>query len=270
MGGGRIGGRGDGTRMVSLVDGEGRGFPVPVGVGVVDVRGLGVVDTDRFVGVGPGEVVRVNEREFFVAEPGLVDLLGVVRRGPQVVGLKDALVLVGRLGISAGKTVVEGGSGSGSLSIVLGYFVSPIGRVFSYDNREEHLRVARKNVESAGLGGVVYFKVGDIYKGVDERDVDAFVLDVPEPWRALESAWRALKPGGWLGCFVPTYNQAERVMREAMEMGFLAVRCTETLEREMVLVGKGDCRGMRPSFDMLGHTGFVVTMRRGAGRGGGG
>ena len=35
----------------------------------------------------------------------------------------------------------------------------------------------------------------DVYEGIDERDLDRVVLDLPEPWRALGPASEAMRPG---------------------------------------------------------------------------
>jgi tRNA (adenine57-N1/adenine58-N1)-methyltransferase len=70
--------------------------------------------------------------------------------------------------------------------------------------------------------------------------------------------WIALKVGGRLVSYSPTVGQVERTHEAAREAGFSELRTFEVLERELV-VGQG---GTRPSFDMLGHTGYVTAARK--------
>ena len=79
--------------------------------------------------------------------------------------------------------------GSGALTLVLLRLVGPTGRVVSYETREEFARRAQRNIE-ARLGPVVPLTIRpqDIYLGIEEREVDRVVLDLPEPWRMVEPA----------------------------------------------------------------------------------
>jgi tRNA (adenine57-N1/adenine58-N1)-methyltransferase len=58
--------------------------------------------------------------------------------------------------------------------------------------------------------------------------------------------------------YTPTYNQLERTVRTMREIGLDEVQALEVIERALH-VGEG---GTRPSFDMLGHTGFLSAGRR--------
>ncbi|MCK4457684.1 MAG: tRNA methyltransferase, partial [Thermoplasmata archaeon] len=52
--------------------------------------------------------------------------------------------------------------------------------------------------------------------------------------------------------------QVEKTVRELRDRPFVEIRTIETLEREMV-VGE---MGTRPSFKMLGHTGYLTFARK--------
>ena len=55
-------------------------------------------------------------------------------------------------------------------------------------------------------------KLGDIYKSIDEREVDRVVMDVPEPWHVVPWAAQALAMGGILLSFLPTILQVHQLV----------------------------------------------------------
>jgi len=239
---------------VLLVSGDGFSYLVELEGGLQKVRGVGVVDTSSLVGKGPGARISVGNAGFVALEPTVLDRISCITRGAQIISPKDSAFIAMALDVRAGGRVVEGGSGSGALTIVLANLVRPGGKVFSYDLREDFSSNARRNVERAGLAEWVEFKIGDVTKGVAERDADSFMVDIPNPWDALAVAREALKPGGVFGCYCPSMNQTEQAVKALRELAFIGVRSVEILHREL-LVGE---RGTRPSTDMLGHTGYIT------------
>ena len=217
------------------------------------VKGLGIVDSARILDMKDGDEISIGSERFRIYRPSLEDLLEKMKRGPQIIGLKDASIIVSLCSLKAGDMVIEGGSGSGFLTTMLANAVYPNGRVISYDRNETHQRIAEENIESAGLSDVVDFRHGNL--GEDyEGGADAFVMDIPEPWEALPHAERVLKSGGHLCVYVPTVNQLEKIVNAMRDMGFWHVKAQELLSREMV-VHRG---GVRPDFQMLGHTGYII------------
>lgn len=243
-------------REVVLLDTRGRRWRVPLDRGPVRLKGLGEVPTDGLARL-VGRTLDVGGHRFLVLEPSLRDLVETIRRRAQTVGPKDSPFIVFHTSLRAGDLVVEGGSGSGALTLVLAHAVQPDGRVVSYDIRPDFLEVARENVERAGLGDVVEFKEGDISAGIDEREAKAVVLDIPEPWRAVAAAHRALRPTGHLASFSPTTEQVRETVRALRDGSFADVWTAELLERRIEVN-----RGTRPAFDMLGHTGYLTFGRK--------
>jgi len=183
----------------------------------------------------------------------------LLRRRAQIVTPKDAAYLVYLTGIGPGSRVAEAGSGSGALTLVLAHFVGREGRVVSCDRRADFLTVARGNLESSGLLDRVEFHERDVaVAGFPGGEFDAVVLDLPEPWAVAPGARAALRIGGYVATYTPTYNQLERTVRSLREHGFTEVRSVEILERALH-VGEG---GTRPEFEMLGHTGFLTVGRK--------
>jgi tRNA (adenine57-N1/adenine58-N1)-methyltransferase len=227
--------------------------------GPQSLEGLGVVDLSGQIGQAPGGTVDWAGSTYRVLRPSLSDLMVLLRRKAQIVTPKDALPLTYLAGVGPGARVAEAGSGSGALTTVLAYVVGETGRVYSYDRRPEFLEVARRNLVASGLQSRVEFRERDVaVGGFLETELDSVVLDLAEPWAVLGGAHSALRVGGYVAAYVPTYNQLEQTVRTMRTVGFEDVHALEVLERALH-VGEG---GTRPEFDMLGHTGFLSAGRK--------
>jgi tRNA (adenine57-N1/adenine58-N1)-methyltransferase len=162
------------------------------------------------------------------------------------------------MGVGPGQTVMEAGTGSGSMTTALAYAVGPQGRVISYEVKQDVQNLARKNLTRFGLDSRVDFKLRDIGQGFDETDVDAFFLDVPNPYDYTGQVRAALKPGGYLCCLIPTFNQVERTLQALRHNRFAFIEVCELLLRYY----KPEPSRIRPTDRMVAHTGFLVFARR--------
>ncbi|MDW8003639.1 MAG: tRNA (adenine-N1)-methyltransferase [Thermofilaceae archaeon] len=192
-------------------------------------------------------------------KPSIYDIVySKYQRVTQVIYPKDVGLIIFKLGIGPGSRVVEAGTGSGVLTTFLAHFVKPNGKVYTYEIRKDFLETARKNLSLLGLQDLVVLKEGDVRTGIEESDVDAVILDIAEPWKALPHAYAALRSGGILGCFLPTINQVELSVEEARRCGFAMIEAVETLLRKYK-VKQGETR---PEMRMVGHTGYIVFARK--------
>ena len=153
--------------------------------------------------------------------------------------------------------MIEAGSGSGGLTLVLAQAVGPGGRVISYEVRPEVQQLARNNLEQLGLAGFVEFKLRDIAAGFDEQNADALFLDVPNPWEYVSQAHSALVGGGFLGCILPTTNQVSRLIGALEEANFGMIEVEELLLRPYKAVSAR----LRPMDRMVAHTGYLIFAR---------
>ncbi len=247
---------------VSLVDDAGDTYLVTAqeGPGHMErIKGIGVLDLGKLSGLAWGSRFEHGTKTFTPFTPSTADLLAALPRKAQVILPKDAARIILECDIRAGQHVVESGIGSAHLTAALGRAVLPDGRVSTYEIREDFLAWGKGNVERARLASVVDAKLGDVTQGISERNVDAVVLDIPNPWDAVLHARDALRPGGYLASYSPLVTQVEDTHRAIRESGGFATPWTiETLERRWV-VGP---RGSRPDFGMLGHTAFLTFARR--------
>jgi tRNA (adenine57-N1/adenine58-N1)-methyltransferase len=243
---------------VLLVDPGGKKYLLKAARGMIEVAGLGVVSGDAICDSSFGARIMVGGREFIIATPSAKDILGMIERRAQVIIPKDSFVIPLHLDLGCGGTVIEGGLGSGALTLVLLKAVAPKGKVYSYETREDFASLAKRNISLSENASCWELRIADICVAELEAGVDAVMLDIPNPWDAVDNAVSALRHGGHLGCYVPNANQLENAVKKMRSSGLSEVVAFETIQREMV-VHEG---GVRPSFDMLGHTGYLAFGRK--------
>ena len=83
-------------------------------------------------------------------------------------------------------------------------------------------------------------------------------MDMPDPWIALDNLDKHVRSGGRVCAYVPNMNQAESAVIAMREKRYSGVYALENLQRGLE-VHPG---GVRPSFDMLGHTGYLIFGRK--------
>ena len=220
---------------------------------------LGMLNIADIIGKNYGDkIVSGLGTEFYLLEPTTWDKMMKVKRNTQIIYPKDAAIILQKTGLGEGMTVVESGTGSGSMTIALANAVKPGGRVYTYEKRDEFRKIAMKNVETAGLSDYVEFKAGDARDGFDERDVDVAVIDLPSPWDGVGPAAKSLKGGGRIASLSPTFNQIEENYKHLEDNGFIYLETVEVLVRH-ILVREGKTR---PSQRMISHTGFLTFGRK--------
>lgn len=243
---------------VVLIDSKGKKRTVMAGDKVKKIRHLGFVDLQELVGKPYGSRIQIESRTHWILPPSIVDEIETIRRRTQIILPKDAALICIYCGIRSGYSVLEAGIGSGALTIALANQVAPNGTVISYEKRGDILESAKSNLERVGLEKRVSMNLKDVTEGISERDLDAVILDIPNPCDAVKNAWESLKIGGYLCAYTPLVSQLEDVVKKMRKYPFIEIRSLENLQREMV-VGE---RGTRPNFHMLGHTGYLTFGRK--------
>ncbi len=219
----------------------------------------GYVKLDELIGKDFGATFQSSLGAQFVAlKPCLTDYIMKSSRNTQITYPKDAALIVMFSGIGPGTRVVESGTGTGALTTALAHYVKPDGRVFTYEVRSEFQKNAEKNLRRSNLLGYVELKSGDVTQGIEERDLDAVVLDLATPWLVVPHAYEALKPSGIIVSFSPTIDQVVRATEALRENNFKLVETIECIMRAMQ-VEKGKTR---PQTLMTGHTGYITYARK--------
>jgi len=233
-------------------------FLVKVKEGKVVHTHKGAIDLTSLIGKEWGIIIETNKGvPVEVHRPTLSDVIEKLGRSTQIIYPKDSGFILLKSGVKPGDKVVEVGTGSGALTLVLATFLGPEGKVYSYDVREKSLKMAKKNLNAFGLSNVE-LKLKDAKEGIDEENVDAVFMDIPDPWGLLPTVHRKLKPNGTFVAFVPSCEQISKTVLKAREVGFSLIEIHEILDREF----ECDERRTRPHPRMIGHTGFIILGRK--------
>ena len=143
--------------------------------------------------------------QFLCLKPTFCDLWGNLKRGPQVVNLKDIGFILSKTGANDSFKVVDAGGGSGSLCLALANVCK---EVTSYEVNPEHYDVLNRNKQLLGMKNLT-IKQANVYDGIKEKSLDLITLDLPEPWQVVEHAAASLKVGGFLVVYLPNLNQVK-------------------------------------------------------------
>ncbi len=248
------------NETVFLEDASGKRHWLKVSFGMTKVQGLGAVDGSKLKGLDDGDSVTIVGKAYTVFRPGAIDLIGSLDRGAQIITPKDAATILMNCDVKAGDRILEIGAGSGGLTTALLTAVAPTGRVHTLELKEENAKRVERNVSRTGLGECWSYTIGDAREadpGIDWL-ADALTMDMPDPWLALSNLDPRLRSGGRICIYVPNMNQVESSVIALREMGYADVRALENIQRYLE-VHPG---GVRPSFDTLGHTGYLVFARK--------
>lgn len=221
----------------------------------------GYLEHDRMIGEPEGVTVRSSTGAVYVAvRPRLADYALEMPRRTAIVYPKDVGIILVWADIYPGATVFEAGFGSGSLTMALLRAVGPTGRVVVYELRPDVIPAALANIGGyEEPRGELAVHQRDVYEGIDERDLDRLVLDVPEPWRVVPHAAEAMRLGGIAAFYSPSIMQVQRTV-EALEVSraFGQIESMEVLYRPWQVKGQA----VRPVQQMVSHTAFLTFARR--------
>lgn len=218
----------------------------------------GYVRHADLLGQPEGTVVRSTAGARYTAvRPTLAEFILKMPRGAQVIYPKDLGAIIMLADLFPGARVLEAGVGSGALSMTM---LRSGADVVGYELRPEFAARARANVEAfVGKEGAARYRVElrDVYDGIDERDLDRIMLDLPEPWRVVKHAVEALHPGGILLSYLPTITQTAQLRQALDESRFAMAETIEVLHRSWHIEGLS----VRPDHRMVAHTGFLTHAR---------
>lgn len=202
----------------------------------------------------PG-MVRLGNEEFFIVSALFVDRYKQMRRKAQIITRKDAGFIIGYCGLTRESVVVESGAGSGGSTLL---FASVCRHVHSFEVDSENIEVVRENLQRLGIANATVTQK-DFYDpaGLEPLDADLVLLDLPEPWRAYDSALRCAKLGGYVVAYTPSIVSAQRFVN-GLPKALLHERTLELIDRDWRI--KGDA--VRPVNTDIGHTAFLTFTRR--------
>jgi tRNA (adenine57-N1/adenine58-N1)-methyltransferase len=245
--------------QVMLVDSKRRRYLVTLSETGEFHSHVGVLAHSALIGQPEGISVRSSGGGRLLAiRPTLSDFIFKMPRGAQVIYPKDLGPILMLADIFPGARVLESGVGSGALSMTL---LRAGADITGYELREDVASRAVRNVTTF-LGAETVadryqVELRDVYEGIDVEDLDRVVLDLPEPWRVVDHAAKALHRGGILVAYTPQITQAAQLRETLTEGGFGLAETIEVLNRGWHIEGLS----VRPDHRMVAHTGFLTTAR---------
>lgn len=249
-----------------LIDSKGRQFLLKLEAGRTFKAHHGEIPHDRLIGVADGSWVTTDAgASMLLLSPRLADYILKMKRSAQVVYPKDLGPILVYADIGPGMTVLEAGTGSGAMTLGLARAVGPTGRVVTVERRPDHAAHARKAIERwyGDLPQHIEMREGEALEVVGEIKPERIVLDLPEPGPIIEAAAEHQPTGGVVCVYLPTVPQLVSTVEAAQATGcFAEIEVKEFLFRDWNVAG----RSVRPEHTMVGHTGFLVFMRRVMGR----
>ncbi|MCP3988691.1 MAG: tRNA (adenine-N1)-methyltransferase [Actinomycetia bacterium] len=244
--------------LVMLIDHKKRRYLITLEEGREFQSHAGVLPHEVIVGQGEGaEVATTRGQRFRVFRPTLSDYVLSMPRGAQVIYPKDLGPMVLLADIGPGMRVLESGVGSGALSMTM---LRAGAEITGYELREDFAARATNNVKAfLGAQALERYRVElrNCYDGIDERDLDRVVLDLPEPWNVIPHAEKALRPGGILVSYSPSITQVMQLTKALERAGFSEISTTEVMNRTWHIDGAA----VRPDHRMVAHTGFLTRAR---------
>ncbi len=202
-----------------------------------------------------GSVIKSDSgKEFIVLDASFIDKFKRLRKLPQTIPLKDIGIILAETGLNKDSVVVDGGLGSGALAGALAHVAKS---VTSYEIRDDCIKIAEANLKQLGVS--ITIKKKSLYDGIDEKDVDVVTVDVPEPWKVVAHAAKALKVGGFLVNYSPNTTQVQEFVNELQKHDSLIhLKTLEIIER----LWKVEGRIVHPKGTDIGHSGFISFVRK--------
>jgi tRNA (adenine57-N1/adenine58-N1)-methyltransferase len=244
-----------------IIDRRGRRYLALLRPGAKFESHLGAFEHDALIGAEAGSWMTTNRGHVLLAvKPTMADFALEMPRIATVGYPKDLGAILVYGDIFPGARVLEAGCGSGAVTMALLRAIGEHGSLISYDVRQDMIDRTHENVSTmlADTSNLT-LKLGDVYDGFEERELDRVVLDLPEPWLVVPHASESLLPGGIFISFSPTVLQVHELVRTLRAAHtFDMMETMEVLQRPWNV----SARSVRPEHRMVAHTGFITVARR--------
>ena len=250
--------------LIYLVYDNRRKWLLTIKKGEIFHTNRGYIEFNDLIGKPFGSVVfskpfDTQGYKFYVLKPLPSDYILHMARKTQIIYPEDAGLILLYGGISPGSKIIEAGCGSGALTCILGNYIRPDGHVYSFDIRDSSLKRTNKNVKKAQLEEYVTIKKADILtEDLNLQEIDSIILDIPQPWEAIERVKEYLKLSGILVSFSPTIEQVKKTTFKLQKNGFFDINTYELMKRTMQVKENAT----RPQVRMIGHTGYLTFGRK--------
>ncbi|XP_055377963.1 tRNA (adenine(58)-N(1))-methyltransferase catalytic subunit TRMT61A isoform X2 [Condylostylus longicornis] len=198
---------------------------------------FGALKVKDLIGVEYGRKIILSKGWAYVLQANPELWTQTLPHRTQIIYTPDISMILFQLEIKPGATVIESGTGSGSLSHYFIRAVKPYGHLHTFDFHELRANQARDEFKKHGLQNYVTVYHRDVCEnGFTEElngKADAVFLDLPSPHTTIQHVLKALKLSGGRFCsFSPCIEQAQKCCEALQANGFTEIRSMELLQVE--------------------------------------
>ncbi len=250
---------------VALEEEDGKVYIIELIDEMHKVKGIGVINPLKTLeSLEIGDSIQLGHKSFTKIPTRLPEINQGMLRRAQTISAKDAGMMITKMGIGSGDSVLEAGLGSGGLSMYLANVLGDSGIHVTVEPREEHAKVGLENLrrvksclsefpEHHHIEGKVEEVVDDIIK--INPSFDSIILDLPQHVEAINAVASLLNFGGRICCYCPVTSQVEAAWQACEDNGLKVEWAGELIERPWGRASRG---GMRPVNGPFGHTAFLL------------
>ncbi|GAB6020152.1 tRNA (adenine(58)-N(1))-methyltransferase catalytic subunit trmt61a [Chamberlinius hualienensis] len=196
----------------------------------------GALQWNEVIGQKYGSKIQCSKGWVYILHPTPELWTTTLPHRTQILYTPDISIITLQLELKLGSVVAEAGTGSGSLSHAIIRTVAPNGHLYTFDFHEERVRRCEEEFKSHKIDQFVTATQRDVVAdgfGL-EMKVDAVFLDLPLPWKVVDSAKKALKfRGGRFCSFSPCVEQVQKTCLALKDSGFTDINTLEFLSNDM-------------------------------------
>lgn len=209
-------------------------YPIRVTQGLSHHTKYGSLKHTDLIGKRYGSKIKCTQGSVYVLQ-GSPEIWTIsLPHRTQIIYTPNISVITLQLELKPGSIVVESGTGSASLSHALIRTIYPSGHLHTFEFHLQRSEQARKEFKDHGVSEYATVYHRDVCNdGFGLEDMaDAVFLDLPSPWKAIETAKKALKrEGGRICSFSPCIEQVQKTAAELTAHGFKDIFTVECLRR---------------------------------------
>jgi len=198
--------------------------------------------------------------KYFLAKPSVEDfILYYWKRKTQIVYPKDSSYILSKMSINYNSVVLEIGTGSGVMSLLLAKQLFPNGKLISIDKNFSYIKNAINNIMdfdqtfSTNYLKVISFFLSDNLNFLKVKFSNVFV-DVPN--LKVDDLLAILETGSALVLVFPTVNQIIDFLNKTREY-LIDVSIEEVIVRKY----KVNPARIRPNDTMVAHTAYILSAK---------
>ena len=221
----------------------------------------GFLKFNDIIGNNYGETALLHPSKLKVAIlPALLsDTIYAMKRQSQIIYPEDIGLILTYSGIRSGFKVIEAGTGSGTVTSIMGIFCRPNGHINSFDIRDIAIKQARKNIQMFKADDNCSVELMNICEeDLDLQNIDFVLLDLATTWEAVPKITHTLSSDGRICCFSPTIEQVKKNHRILNDNQFFNITTIELIKRSFQVKPNAT----RPIGRVNGHTGYLTFANR--------